>query len=87
MEQDPHCYWCGRRVYIHKPEWRKKIPDNAATIDHLRTRFCSERGVWTNTPQTVLSCRKCNQSRCEEEVKLIPIEILWQRSGRKPDTV
>lgn len=69
FQADPHCHWCGRLTV-----WWAETgpgPDNAATIDHLRSRLDPKRGKRGGGPHTVLACRRCNQLRATYEVARI----------------
>lgn len=56
------CYWC-RQPCILVYQDGGQLPDNAATIDHLRDKFDRNRGKYDGTPHTVMSCAKCNRER------------------------
>ena len=87
------CFWCGCETTL-PPDGQmsritRNIPDNEATIDHLRTRFDENRQEPGNGQETrtVLSCRKCNNERGKEREMLVPLEERKRRSqlGRKED--
>jgi hypothetical protein len=63
---DPHCHWCGRRVYCHAVQFIKGevIPADFATLDHLNQK--SQRRPRPEKGSTVLSCHECNQKRGRE---------------------
>jgi|2_EtaG_2_1085320.scaffolds.fasta_scaffold12574_5 hypothetical protein len=87
-DTDPSCYWCGIET-VMPPDGissRGDIPDNEATIDHLRTKFDSTRldPNHSNEERTVLSCRKCNWERGRESEKEAGIEELRRRSQLVP---
>jgi hypothetical protein len=65
------------------------VPDNFATIDHLRSRLSPHRTEpnLTNEERTVLACPPCNLDRAAQEEKAIPLHELWRRSGRAPQQV
>lgn len=83
MARDPHCYWCGCEVFLYRIQPKMRVPDNAATIDHLFSRVIGPR---KNLHQevTVLSCKKCNEERSEFEQQEEGIFWVWQRSGAFP---
>lgn len=68
---DPHCFWCGIRVYLNVSATE---PD-FATVDHLYSRFHPEREIKHKQQQGVLhvlACRVCNQARATAEEKEQP---------------
>jgi 5-methylcytosine-specific restriction endonuclease McrA len=81
----PFCHWCGKEVHLY-PHLRgrgRKRPLDEATLDHLRSRYNTERQIpsW-DKEQTVLACWECNHRRGEEETKNMPPDELHNRSGR-----
>lgn len=52
------CYHCGVGVIDYIPAEREALPDNAATIDHLKPRQIRKRH---QVVQKVLSCHGCNK--------------------------
>lgn len=63
------CYWCGIQLIHYKRDESKigkKDPPNAATIDHLITRW--ERKPNEIVPK-VLCCYKCNGERAKKDEK------------------
>jgi hypothetical protein len=63
-DADPHCYWCKRvTVFMNPADGR--LPDDAATLDHLYSRLNPDRDRDPHT--AVLACRKCNQERARLE--------------------
>jgi hypothetical protein len=71
-KKDPHCFWCEELTIIHKHKQGRKIPDNAATLDHIVTRLNPLRGKIKG--RTVLACNRCNFLRGKMEEKMIKIE-------------
>ena len=68
-EQNPYCHWCQRKLQlIEKPGG--KLPDDAATIDHLRSRYDPLRQVpaTRNECRRVLACFRCNFERGRKEI-------------------
>lgn len=65
---DPHCFWCGRTVFLNVPHATPSL----ATVDHLYSRLHPQRlnkyreqsGVLH-----VLACHQCNHDRsvCEQK--------------------
>lgn len=84
FKADPHCYWCGIEVKIYNVQRHQKHPDDEATVDHLVSRYYPEKrkNPEKNERRLVLSCRKCNMDRAEEEKKKIPIEEIRKMSKR-----
>ena len=65
VEEYGKCYWCKIQVKIYPHENGMSLPDDTATLDHLKSKNAGrEKGE--NTPK-VLSCRKCNQQRAINE--------------------
>lgn len=87
-EKNCHCFWCGvETVWTEKMKGRP--PDNMATIDHIRSRWCKTRsdkdnwqpGLW------VLACFKCNNERGAMEaawVKERDPERFYELGNSKP---
>lgn len=78
-EQDPHCYWCGRLTQLTNCP-NGIIPPDAATVDHLFSRFNPERWMDDNNLRRVLSCYKCNHDRSREEDTYLSKEEKYLRS-------
>lgn len=63
---DPHCFWCGRRVYLNVAHAKPEL----ATVDHLYSRYHPQRLQKYREQDGVLhvlACFKCNGERaaCE----------------------
>ena len=82
FEQLWECWWCGRLVQIVECN-DGKLPDDAATIDHLDSRLNPLRGK-SRGRRRVMACHACNHERGAIEEACMPIEQLRQRarSGR-----
>jgi hypothetical protein len=78
--EDPHCHWCGIITRWLSPEGGK-LPEDAATIDHLYTRYEMEKRKEMGNP-CVLACNKCNHDLGEQATAAQPIEELWRRAGQ-----
>ena len=52
------CYHCGVEVIDYIPAEREALPDNSATIDHLKPRQIRKRH---QVVQKVLACNRCNK--------------------------
>ena len=77
FESNPHCYYCGKLTTIDIPKDGEKNPDNMATIDHIYSKFDVRRyepSYKDCSVKTVLSCRKCNDSRAHLEEQQIPLQ-------------
>jgi 5-methylcytosine-specific restriction endonuclease McrA len=81
FEQDPHCHWCHCLTVWIEREGGGWYQENAATLDHLYTRYEMNKRVETGNP-FVLACNKCNHDRGAEATKAQPIEELWRRAGQ-----
>jgi hypothetical protein len=65
-ENDPHCYWCGRLTKIYGNSKDFKLPDDAATIDHVYAGRDPRRLEFKRNKKpspVVLACLKCNKQR------------------------
>lgn len=62
------------------------MPDNFATIDHLNTRLIYPEGRPGQGKQ-VLACNSCNKKRNEQEMAAQPLEELWKRAKRSPESM
>lgn len=59
------CFWCGIVVKDYGlPPNNEDNPPDAATIDHLVSRFYRGNGEFSDR---VLACYHCNQKRAQEE--------------------
>lgn len=80
-EKNPHCHWCGELTELTNcPDG--KIPNNAATIDHLYSRYDVRRWVKRKPGEVkkVLACYACNQRRSIEETARLSKEEIFMRS-------
>jgi hypothetical protein len=81
---DPRCHWCEKPTTL-RPSLAKEInrQEQDATIDHLNSRLNFAKRIKPNPtwePRTVLSCRKCNSRRAEEEDEKLSYYIKNLRS-------
>ncbi len=84
MKKDPHCHWCGRKVF-NRPVNRRYHKASDASIDHLVSKYGGKREDPRGKKKTlVLACYECNQKRCVDETSNKSKEELWARSGRYP---
>lgn len=80
--QGGRCFWCGCRTVL-PPKGRSRgrsAPDNEATTDHLDSRLSPERGKHPGKYRRVMACRRCNNTRKEWGVSMLPQDY-WQRCG------
>lgn len=62
VRQGGLCYYC--RVPTTLPTLNVGHPtDTTATLEHLRDRFDTSRGVDNGREHTVMACHKCNHTR------------------------
>ncbi len=64
--ENPHCFWCGVRTRLIEQKDGVQMPDEAATVDRVRSRFTPTKIVdCTRWPQDikVLCCFRCNRER------------------------
>jgi hypothetical protein len=54
----------------------KEPPDDMCTLDHLEPRWHPKRGTFNGHMRIVAACRKCNNVRDKEQLRLIPPELL-----------
>ena len=87
-KDNPHCYWCGIETVLADGE--RPLPPDAATLDHIRSRFVPERaqkdGKWRQGI-IVLACNECNHERGRMEQLFLAMEkpeVLHALSGSKP---
>lgn len=68
--KDQYCYWCGRLTQLCHED-RNPPPFDAATLEHLRSKFWKRRadihGLPRTAGMTVLACYQCNQDRSHIE--------------------
>lgn len=91
MRQKGKCHYCSGDMILM---WRVppgRHPDNLCTLEHLRDRFDPYRQVQavrgTGDYRRVAACFKCNGAVSNERQRNLPIEELWRRSGRYPQTI
>lgn len=80
FQVDPHCYWCHARVRWMAPA-NGILADDAATLDHVQSRYVRERGELV---PVVLARFKCNRDRNEREQARLPREEILKRSTQPP---
>lgn len=83
FEDNPHCFHCGKPTILTNIT-SGKLPPNAATIDHIISRYNPNRWVKKKQGQRrkVLACFKCNQERSmQETLCLSRAEILKRSQG------
>lgn len=79
-QYDPRCYYCGRVTRLLETNGGH-IPDDAATIEHLDSRYSDERGKHSGEYRRVLACRKCNNERSSPKAHGMAIQEIWERDG------
>lgn len=76
-KENPHCHWCGQLTILlpqevwlrnakgSKRERRIRIPDLAATIDHIYSKWDvrRSRSLMPGERRHVLACFRCNVNR------------------------
>lgn len=78
-KRNPYCYWCKKpTVLAPSPSNGRHFP-NEATIDHLISRWHSER--FQKGSEIVLACYECNYNRNLQEQEKIPLEMRQARSA------
>lgn len=82
-QQNGLCHWCNQPTRLLKLNGGK-VPDDAATIDHLDSRLNPERGKHKGELRHVMACSKCNQQRARQEELATPIEVIRERAQRHP---
>lgn len=74
--QGGRCYYCRCEMTILPPTHKGRLPDDAATFEHLDDRYSPERGRHYGEIRVVLACNKCNFERNREREKEVGIETL-----------
>lgn len=77
--ENHRCFWCGCATVL-EPLSNGQLPDNFATIDHLRPRHDSTRQEIprNNERRIVLACNACNNARDLGERQARGIEWQWE---------
>lgn len=83
------CHWCSCKMVLFPTDGIQKLPDNFATIDHLRDRFNPHRLVQPvgGEQRWVLACKRCNEARGRASERGQSPEALWERSGAYPQAM
>ena len=77
FDRHPFCYWCGVILIEDYSEGTRL--DNAATLDHLRSKFWGKRpNVFGKERTMVLACNKCNLERSRKEQDFIRKWMPWK---------
>lgn len=87
FEINQNCYYCGCRMIltnIKNIPKGQELPDNAATLEHLVSRYNIHR--WKKKKKgeqrKVLACYKCNHDRSSQETLCLSrAEILKRSKG------
>ena len=80
------CFWCEREMLFTIGRGGEQ-PSEVATIDHLRTRYASNRSEPPRDSceeRTVLACYRCNHKRGAEATAAVPVAELWRRAQSYP---
>lgn len=81
--ENPRCRFCGIHTLLKSSEGvAQPEKDRLATIEHLDSRYKSDRGTH-NGERTTLACWRCNNDRNKVEQEAIPIEIRHEQSRHK----
>ena len=76
------CFWCGcETIFPESGSDNKPKADNLATVEHLRSKFGSDRYEpnHSNEQRLVLACLLCNSLRAKLEAKLVlGFKITWK---------
>lgn len=88
--QSGKCHWCDRDCILLEPQAKRgPLPDNAATVDHLRSRLDPKRSEPARGEvRQVMACNRCNHRRASEEMAARPLDAKHadsQRSRQKWD--
>ena len=88
FNDNPHCFWCGRLTVFHEDSIQ---PENGATVDHIRSKYCVERpqknGRKWKEGFIVLSCYRCNQLRSKIEsafFRELESEFFFKKGNARP---
>ena len=71
--KNPHCHYCGCHMILTNVKnvtADNPLPPNAATIEHIVSRFHPHRWVKKKKGQhrRVLACLQCNQKKSHQEI-------------------
>ena len=84
--KNPHCLFCGEKTEVVKAVRHSTEPPNMAVLLHLVTKLMPGRvnGNPQGPARNVIACLKCANDYSNRIQAGLPIEELWQRSGRSP---
>lgn len=82
-KQSGLCYYCRCKMIVMPPTHRGRLPDDAATIEHLDDRYSPERGKHFGEYRIVLACNRCNNERNKAREKEVGAAELtrWAKHG------
>ena len=80
FDADPPCHW-GHEVTRWINPANGILPDDAATLDHVKSQL--KRHPKDQT-EVVLACYRCNRELNERETAQMSDEDKWKRCGRWP---
>lgn len=71
-EKNPLCFYCKKPTVLTNIK-SGSLPNNAATIEHLISKFHAARWVRRNPGEVrkVLSCWECNQAQSHKETSML----------------
>lgn len=81
------CHWCSAPTVLLEPRDKAKLPPNAATIDHLRSRLDPSRTepCKPGERRLVMACNRCNSTRGKKDQETLGVRLSkqeeWLRSG------
>ena len=78
-ESNPHCIWCKQPTIWWTPSDGGNMPDNAATIEHLLSRFNPIRYLLPRYPKDLMAiaCNRCNNDRGAREDISFRSKVNW----------
>lgn len=81
--RDSQCFYCHEETVLMMRRKRQiKLRQDAATIEHLRSRLHPNRQEPAHGDvRWVLACHKCNHQRGREDEAALSIDELHKRSG------
>ncbi len=86
-EQGGLCHWCRCPMILVEPNGKNRLPPNACTIDHLRSRLDPTRREPARNQERrlVAACQRCNSARGSREQRerdaRLSKQDLWLRNG------
>lgn len=87
-QQGGLCWWCHKPTVLMKTmKPYGRLPANAATLDHLYSKWNPLRKTKPQHGERrlVMACHACNNNRGRDEQLSRPIELRQQESNRFPE--